>query len=134
MNNFLLEIINGAAVTPEYIWLAMLGVYLSRESRRRGLHWFNWFRLPPSMNLMLAIFICDAAIITHSWVMWAWRRFDGDAQFGPSQTTVMIISGAFVLIGTLCKIRALTHPDHGNWPWLIATGVTALSALALIIF
>jgi hypothetical protein len=134
MNSLLLEILNGAAVTPEFLWLVLLGVYLSRESKRRGLHWFNWFSLPPSMNLMLAIFVFDSAILTRTWVIWAWRRFDGATQFGPSQTTILIISGSFVLIGALCKIRALTHPDWGNGPWLAATGVTVVSAVALVIF
>lgn len=134
MNNFFLQILNGSAVAPEVLWLVLLAVYLSRESRRRGLRWFNWFALPPSMNLMLAIFIFDAAILTRTTVIWAWRRFDLAGQFGPAQATVLIVSGSFVLIGSLCKIRAMTHPDFGNWPWLAATAITVTSGLLLIIF
>ena len=129
-----LEVLNGGAVTPEWIWLVILTVYLSRESRRRGLHFFDWFNLPPSMNLILAVFIVDISIVTRSLVVWWWRRFDGAGTFGPIQTTALIVSGFFILAGTLCKIRALTHPDFGNGPWLAATAVTIASVVGLIIF
>lgn len=131
---FFLEILNGGAVTPELIWLGIITVYLCKESVRRGLRWFNWFSLPPSMNLILAIFIFDAAIVTRSWVIWAWRRFDSAGEFGPVQTVALTVSGFFILAGTLCKIRAWTHPDYGNAPWLAACGVTFLSLIGLIIF
>jgi hypothetical protein len=131
---FFLEILNGGAVTPEFIWLCLLAVYLSRESRRRGLRFFDWFHLPPSMNLILAIFIFDLSILTRSWVVWAWRRFDDGGNFAAWQTTALVVSGAFIVIGTLCKIRALTYPDHGNWPWLLSAQLTAIGILGLIIF
>lgn len=129
-----LEVLNGGAVTPELIWLVLLGVYLSRETKRRGLHAFDWFNLPPSMNLILAIFIFDLAILTRSWVVWAWRRFDGAGEFGPMQSVALGVSGFFILAGTLCKIRALTYPDHGSSPWLAASILTALSVIGLIVF
>lgn len=131
---FFLEILNGGAVTPELIWLTILTVYLCRESRRRGLHWFDWFHLPPSMNLILAIFIFDAAIVTRSWVIWAWRRFDGGNEFAAWHMVALTITGFFILAGTLCKIRAWTHADYGNGPWLAAGAVTAFSMVCLIIF
>jgi hypothetical protein len=131
---FFLEILNGGAVTPELIWLGILSVYLSRESRRRGLRWFDWFHLPPSMNLMLAIFIFDSAIVGRSWVVWAWRRFDGGGDFAAWHVTALIITGFFILAGTLCKIRAMTYPDLGNGPWLAATTVTVVSIVGLVVF
>lgn len=134
MNNYLLQILNGSAVLPELIWITLLSIYLSKESKRRGLHWFNWFALPASMNLMLAIFIYDFAILIRTIVIWAWRRFDLAAQFGPSQQIVLIAAGSLVLIGALCKIRAWTHPDYGNGPWLAATAITILVTLGLMIF
>jgi hypothetical protein len=131
---FFLEILNGGAVTPELIWLAMLTIYLAKESRRRGLRWFQWFHLPPSMNLILAIFVFDAAIVSRSWVIWAWRRFDEAGEFGPMQTAALTVSGFFILAGTLCKIRAWTHPDYGNGPWLLSCAVTVLAIVVLVIF
>lgn len=131
---FFLEILNGGAVTPELIWLVLLGTYLSREARRRGLHFLDWFSLPPSMNLILAVFIFDAAIVSRSWVVWAWRRFDHAGDFGPMQTVALMVSGFFIVVGTLCKIRAMTHPDHGNWPWLASTAVTLVGIIGLVIF
>ncbi len=131
---FFLEILNGGAVTPELIWLCILTVYLCKESKRRDLHPLDWFHLPPSMNLILAIFIFDAAIVSRSWIIWGWRRFDAAGDFGPMQTLALSISGFFILAGTLCKIRAWTHLDYGNWPWLVAGIATALSVIALIIF
>lgn len=131
---FFLEILNGGAVTPELIWLCIITVYLARESSRRGLHPLDWFHLPPSMNLILAVFIFDAAIVGRSWVIWAWRRFDGGTEFAPWHVIALIITGLMILAGTLCKIRAMTHPDLGNGPWYVACGATALGIVALIIF
>lgn len=134
MTAFFLEILNGGAVTPEFLWLVLLTTYLSRESRRRGLRFYDWFRLPPSMNLILAVFIFDFAILARSWVIWAWRRFDGADEFGASQTAAMVISGALIVFGSLCKIRAMTYPEYGNWPWLAATFLTIISVVGLTIF
>ncbi len=117
---FFLEILNGSAVTPEFISLLILGLYLCREARRRGLRFFDWFKLPAGMNLILAVFIFDTAILTRSWVIWGWRRFDGAGEFGVYQTALLVISGIFILVGSLCKIRALTYLDYGNGPWLAA--------------
>lgn len=133
-NSFFLEILNGGAVTPELIWLGILTVYLCKESQRRGLHLFDWLHLPPSMNLIVAIYITDVAIVTRSWIIWAWRRFDGAGTFGPTQTIMLTISGLFIVIGTLCKIRAWTYPDYGNGPWLAAGALTMIGVVGLIIF
>lgn len=133
MTAFFLEILNGGAVTPEFLWLVLLAIYLSREARRRGLNFYDWFRLPPSMNLILAVFIFDLAILSRSWVIWAWRRFDGAGEFGSAQVAAMVVSGAFILIGSLCKIRALTYPDYGSWPWMAATFVTGISVVGLVL-
>lgn len=131
---FFLEVLNGSAVVPEWIWLAILGNYLSMESKRRGLRFFDWLHLPPSMNLILAVFLFDAAIVTRSVVIWGWRRFDHAGDFGAVQTAALIISGIFIMLGILCKIRALTHPDYGNGPWLAASAVTVVGVAALITF
>lgn len=131
---FFLEILNGGAVTPELIWLGFLTVYLIKETKRRGLRWWRWWALPPSMDLMLAIWIFDAAIVARSWVVWAWRRFGDGTTFEEWHMIALTISGFFILAGALCKIRAWTHADYGNWPWLVSGLITAISVLGLIIF
>lgn len=129
----LLELLNGGAVTPELLWLVMIGVYLSREARRRGLHAFDWFRLPPSMDLMLAIFISDFGIWLKSIVVWLWRR-RGAGDFSNLDVALLFISGVLIVLGPLCKIRAMTGPDHGRVPWLIALTWTVVVGIALLVF
>lgn len=131
---FFLEILNGGAVTPELIWLGMLTIYLGKEARRRGFRWWNWFHLPPSMDLMLAIWIFDAAIVARSWVVWAWRRFDDGGDFAEWHLAALTVSGFFILAGALCKIRAWTRADYGNWPWLVSCLLTIISIIGLVIF
>lgn len=130
-----LEILNGGAVTPESLWLVLLAIYLSKESKRRGLRCLDWFHLPPSMNLIVAIFVCDAGISLRSFTIWTWRRFFSDGgHMNGAHAAAMILGSCLVLIGTLCKVRAITEPDHGKWPWIFATISTAAVILALIIF
>lgn len=128
-----LEILYGTAGLPELLWLVLLTVYLSRESNRRGLRWHDWFKLPPSMNLILAVFLVDLAFSIRAILIWLWRR-GGSGEFNDIQIAILIIAGAMVIVGTLCKIRAITHPDYGNGPWLTACGVTVVSLIGLVIF
>lgn len=130
---FFLEILNGGSIAPELIWMTMLGVYLSRESQRRGLRWFDWFRLPPSMNLILAVFICDAGVCLRSIIVWGWRR-DGAGEFNEMEVAGLIVGSALIFCGYLCKIRAWTHPDYGDWPWVVACIVSAIMVVVLIKF
>lgn len=134
MNSALfLEILNGASVTPESVWLVLLTVYLARESRRRGLRWFQWFHLPPSMDFMLAIFICDSGVLLRSIVVWAWRRSSADG-FNHAETIGFIVSGTLIVLGFLCKVRAITAPDHGRGAWLASSAATVVAIVALLIF
>ena len=129
-----LEILNGGAVTPEVVCLVLLSIYLSKESRRRGLRWFNWFNLPPSMNLVLAMFIFDVGVLIRSEIIWYWRRFSGSANFTVAEIACLIFGGALVVIGSLCKIRALTRPDHGDGPWLAASAASVVMIGVLLLF
>lgn len=128
-----LELLNGSAVTPELLWLVMIGLYLSKEARRRGLHALDWFNLPPSMNFMLAIFISDLGIWLKTFTVWLWRR-SGAGPFNELEITLLAVSGVLILLGPLCKIRALTAPDHGRGPWLVALGWTIAIAAAMLVF
>lgn len=130
---FLLEMLNGGAVTPELIWAVIVAHYLSIEARRRGLHWFDWFNLPPSMDLMLAIFICDVGVWLRSITIWVWRRTGAPTDFTGTETMLLVIGGSLIVIGYLCKIRALTHPDLGNRPWLISAAVSGAVIFLLVV-
>ncbi len=131
---FFLEMLNGGAITPELFWLVLLARYLTRESKRRGLHAFDWISLPPSMDLMLAIFISDFGVWLRSVTVWVWRRFDGGGEFNQAQQALLIAGGALIVVGYLCKVRALTRPDEGDKPWLVAMGCTAVVLIAMLVF
>lgn len=131
---FFLEMLNGGAITPELLWLVLLTIYLSKESKRRGLHALDWFSLPPSMDFMLAIFVVDAGVWLRSVTVWIWRRFDGAGEFSSVQQVVLAIGGFLIVVGYLCKIRAITRPDHGAGPWLASMAATAIVLVAMLVF
>lgn len=128
---FFLEMLNGGAITPELIWLVLLTRYLVRESHRRGLHAWDWFKLPPSMNLMLAIFIVDSGTWIRSVIIWLWRR-NGAGDFNDIQVTGLMFGGALIVLGFLCKIRALTKPDEGDRPWLRSAAISAVALITML--
>jgi hypothetical protein len=129
---FFLEMLNGGAITPELLWLVLLSIYLMRETRRRGLNALDWFALPPSMDLILAVFISDSGVCLRSVTIWAWRRFGGGGAFNPMQELLLIAGGALIVVGALCKIRALTRPDHGDGPWLLSMALTAVVLVLML--
>lgn len=131
---FILELLNGGSIIPECFWLILLGLYLSRESRRRGLHSLDWLRLPPSMNLIVAVFICDLGVFVRSVTAWAWRRFFDAGDFGFFQSALLVAGGGLIAIGFLCKFRAMTEPDLGDGPWLIAVAATGAALIGLMFF
>ncbi len=131
---FLLEILNGGALTPGQIWLVLIAIYLSRESKRRGLHRFDWFHLPPSMDFMVAVFIGDLGVEIKALTVWVWRRFLNAPDFNMLQSSMLIVGSALIVLGFLCKIRALTLPDHGRGPYLKAVGWTIAAVVVLLIF
>jgi hypothetical protein len=129
-SNILLEVLNGSAITPELLLLLILTRYLMRTSREYGLSPLDWFHLPPHMDLILAMFICDIGLFARSVITWAWRFF-GEGDFNSAQAAGLIAGGLLITIGLLCKIRALTYPNDGNTPWLLATAVTIVMTVAL---
>ena len=111
----------------ELCFLACMAVYLWRETARRGLGVRAWFlHMPPSMHLAIAIFVFDSGVWLRSAVIWGWRRFFGAGDFGAMQLSLLAYGGAVIVIGSLCKIRAITKPDYGNGPWLASAGAVAL--------
>lgn len=131
--DFFLEMLNGGAITPELLWLILCGRYLSKEATRRELDAWDWFSLPPSMNLILAVFISDAGVWLRSTIIWHWRWLGGGA-FNEFQIGGLIVGGALIVLGFLCKIRAMTAPDQGDGPWLAAAALTIVVLAALLVF
>lgn len=122
-----LELLNGAGVVLEFCFLSWMALYLWRESRRRNLKARDWlFRLPPSMHLAVAIFVFDSGVWLRSAVIWMWRRFFHAADFSALQLGLLGVGGFVLVVGSLCKIRAITKPDFGNGPWLMSAGAVIL--------
>jgi len=125
------ELLSSSVPFPAAVWLTLLGIYLANESTRRGLHPLDWFNLPPSMNLIVAVFVGDAGDLIRAIGVLAWRRDGGSGEFSPFVTACFLVSGALVVMSMLCKIRAWTLPDHGHAPWLLtlAGGVLLVAIL-----
>lgn len=115
-----LELLNGAGLVVDGIFLAWGVWYLRRETLRRNyassvLAWI--VRIPPHMNFVIAVLVHDAGVIARSAVIWAWRRA-GAGDFSVDQLAALALGALMIVVGGLCKIRAVTKPDHGDGPWL----------------
>lgn len=133
--NLPLELLNGAGMVLEFCFLSWVAVYLWRETRRRGLTWRDWFfRMPPSMHLAVAIMVFDGGVFMRSSVIWIWRRYLGAGDFSVLQLSLLGYGGMLIVVGSLCKIRAISKPDYGDGPWLISAGAVAAFLLATVIF
>lgn len=125
----LLEVLNEtenrAAIFPAVVLLVLLGRYLSREAIRRGIHPLKWHLLPPSMNLALAMFIFDFGVTI---------RYVATAFWYARGENIATLLGVFnlaigiMIVGLLCKIKAITEPEYGRWPWFF----TMTTVLAII--
>lgn len=123
----LLESLNGAAIFTGLIVLIWLGRYFRKEAIRRGLRPYDWLKLPPSMNLALAMFIFDAAISFRLATTVIWYAIG--EKLIPIQT-LFIVAILGIIVGWLCKIKALTEPEYGKLPWILSMILTA----ALVVF
>lgn len=119
----LLELFNGGALILEGLFLLWALRYLWLESKRRNLRIRDWFYLPPSMSLVVAVIVFDFSSWLRSLVVWSWRRFYEAGAFQPWHTDILLAAGAIGVLGALCKIRAVTKPDYGSAPWLFCTGL-----------
>lgn len=121
-----LELLNGAGMIVDGIFIAWGAHYLFREADRRGLALWEWVvETPPHMNLVVAVLVHDAGVWLRSLVIWSWRRFYG-GDFGPWQGALLAAGALLIVVGGLCKIRAVTRPDHGDGPWLACLYVLAI--------
>jgi hypothetical protein len=114
-----LEILNGVGVILAGCFLVFLTVYLAREHKARNLRLRDWFfRLPPSMHLVVAIYVFDLGVVVRAGVIWIWRRFFEGGSMSLMQLMLLLVGAVIIAIGSLCKIRAVSKPSFGNWPWL----------------
>lgn len=123
--NLLLELFNGSGMIVDGIFLAWCVWYLWRETGRRKDQqpelrsvWTWWLHLPPAMNFIVAVLVHDSGVWMRSVVIWVWRRFYGAGDFGIAQGALMTLGGLAIVVGGLCKIRAVTKPFYGDGPWL----------------
>lgn len=122
-----LEILNGVGVILAVCFLIFLTVYLAREHKARNLRLWDWFfRLPPSMHLVVAIYVFDLGVVVRAGVIWIWRRFFAGGDMTLTQLSLLLFGAGIIAIGSLCKIRAISKPTFGNWPWVAALGIVLL--------
>lgn len=132
--NIPLELLNGGGMVLAVFFLSWMAVYLFKESVRRKLGVRDWLgRLPPSMHLAVAIFVFDLGVVVFLAVVW-WRVFYAAADFSETQIVLLALGAVTIIVGALCKIRAITKPDHGNWPWLMALAALAVFLGAMLLF
>lgn len=116
-----LELLNGVGVILASCFLVFLTVYLAREHKARELRVRDWFfRLPPSMHLVVAIYVFDLGVVMRAGVIWIWRRYFEGGTMSLTQLTLLLLGAAIIAIGSLCKIRAVSKPSFGNWPWAVS--------------
>lgn len=130
MSERILAVLNGAAIFPALVGLVLLALYLARESRRRGLRSMDWLKLPPSMNLVLAMFIFDVGVCLRMVATWIW--YASGEQLAAIEN-LLGLTYLVMTIGQLCKIRALTQPDYGTVPWLVVSVLTVTTASLLFL-
>jgi len=132
--DLVLELLNGASAILDFIFLALLGLYLIKETRRRGIPLRGWiFNLPPSMHFAVAVSICDAGILVRTTTIWLWRAIEGANEFSIPMLGSLTIGGFLIVLGSLCKIRSITRPDYGDAPWLIALYAVIIFVLISLI-
>ena len=131
--SFSLELINGATHIVGAFFLWHMAVYLVRETHRRRLKLRAWFfKLPVSMHFAVAILVFDFGVWMKAFVVWIWRML-GAAPFTLTVMTLLWIGSLIILIGGLCKIRAITKPDRGNGPWLLAAGAVVVFVVVTMV-
>ena len=131
---FSLEIINGAGLIVGLFFIWHLARYLYIETKRRNLTLRAWlFKLPISMHFGVAILVYDIGVEIKTGVVWIWRAFYGAQQFNMPMLTALWIGSFIIVVGSLCKIRAITKPDRGDVPWLAAACAVALFVIVTVV-
>lgn len=116
-----LELLNGAGFVVDGFFVAWGVWYLWREGRRgrvRAPFWRRFLNLPAPMNFVVAVVVHDTGVLVRSGTIWAWRRVYGGGDLGSWQLLLLAAGAALIVVGGLCKIRAVTKPTYGDGPWL----------------
>jgi hypothetical protein len=133
--NLPLELLNGAGMVLEGVFLTLMLIYLWRETHRRGLTWRAWFGgLPPSMHFAVAVIVFDGGVLVRTAAVWVWRRFYGAGDFGAWFLAAIGLATLLIVVGSLCKIRAISRPDYGDGPWLLAVAAVMAFLLGSLYF
>lgn len=133
--DFLLELLNGCGAVLDAIFIYWLVRYLIRETRRREIPLRDWIsRIPPSMHFATAIVIHDIGVFIRAATLWSWRRFHGAGNIDLPILVLLAIGAIFIAVGAICKIRAVSHPDYGDSPWLFAIAAAAIFLTLSVVF
>jgi hypothetical protein len=133
--DFLLELLNGSAAVLNAVFVYWLVRYLIIETSRRKIPLRDWMaKIPPAMHFATAIVVFDIGVFVRASTMWAWRHFYGGGQFNLPLLAFLAIGSFLIAVGAICKIRAITHPDHGDGPWLFAVGAAFVFVVASVLF
>lgn len=113
-----LELLNGASFVVDGFFIVWGVWYLYREGLRRKVpFWRRFLKLSAPMNFVVAVVVHDAGVVMRSAVIWLWRRA-GAGDLGPWQLFFLTLGAAMIVVGGLCKVRAVTKPAYGDAPWL----------------
>lgn len=129
--NFILERINGVIIVQSFCLLIVLLVYLYWEIRLGKMSWRDIFmaRIPIGMSLALALLTEEIGILTLRGAIYAWRRFGGGETASPmnrSERISLLVGTLICAVGILWLTRILSRPMFGDWPWLVAAGLSAV--------
>lgn len=130
-----LEVTSGSGVVPLFILTLILINYIIRESYRRIQAGYDvdWISPPPHIDFALAVLTLVVGVLINATVVWAWRRFFGGIDFNMLQKVLLGIGRTLTLFGSICIVRALTKPDYGDKPWIIAWAATIMAGVMMIV-
>lgn len=109
---FELEVLNGNGLITETVFLVCIVLYLRQELRERKLGLMDWWhlRLPHHINFAVAVMVCDTGVWIRAGAVWFWRRFMGSGLMPMWLFMLLALGIVFIIVGGLCKIRALSYP------------------------
>lgn len=138
---FELELLNGNGLITEATFLICILLYLRTELRERGLGVKDWFylRLPHHINFAVAVMVADTGVCIRAGAIWIWRRFMGSGGMPMWLFAILAVGIMLIIVGSLCKIRALSYPVAiGSIatvrPWVVTLVALCLFMAASILF
>lgn len=131
--DFLLELLNGCSAILNAVFVYWLVRYLIVETSRRKIPLRDWMaKTPPAMHFATAIVVFDSGVFVRAATMWAWPHSNGSAKINTPLLAFLAIGSFLIGVGAICKIRAISHPDHGDGPWLFAVAIATVFLVASV--